>query len=237
MTHKIKELNYEFKVKDQAEDDDYFFFEGYGSTFGNIDLMDDIIERGAFTESLARNPKPKMLFSHDRAKPIGVFDEVYEDPIGLFVKGRILKSVSYAKDVGELLKIGAIDSMSVGIRVQEYTYDTDAEICHITKADLFEISIVSMPANIKAIVTRVKEDDKELLTKKISIELAKEIKNKRDFENILRDSKVFTKSAATYLASRFLELTQSESVGNDKNTDTLLDLASLVKQVKEIRTL
>jgi uncharacterized protein len=41
----------------------------------------------------ASGRRVKMLWQHDPAQPIGVWDEVREDATGLWVKGRILTDV------------------------------------------------------------------------------------------------------------------------------------------------
>ena len=55
MTKEYKSFAFELKQFD--EDDKFFRFEGFASTFGNTDLVDDIVVRGAFTESLKKQPQ------------------------------------------------------------------------------------------------------------------------------------------------------------------------------------
>ncbi len=67
---------------------------GYASVFGVKDQGGDVVHKGAYAASLkrlaARAGRVKMLWQHDPAQPIGVWDEVREDATGLWVKGRIL---------------------------------------------------------------------------------------------------------------------------------------------------
>ena len=44
---------------------EYFVFEGYASTFGNIDLDGDIIDAGAFDKFLATNEQISILWCHE----------------------------------------------------------------------------------------------------------------------------------------------------------------------------
>ena len=74
----VKRLEVSFEVKEVSEDDDFYYFEGYGSTFGNVDRGGDVVVQGAFKQSLMKQ-KPVMLWQHDRGEPIGVFAEIYED--------------------------------------------------------------------------------------------------------------------------------------------------------------
>ncbi|MDM7458981.1 MAG: HK97 family phage prohead protease, partial [Paracoccus sp. (in: a-proteobacteria)] len=68
--------------------------EGYGSLFGLTDQGGDAVMPGAFSSSLqrlaGRGDKVRMLWQHDPAKPIGVWDEIREDGKGLWVRGRLL---------------------------------------------------------------------------------------------------------------------------------------------------
>ena len=64
MTVKIKKeiKRLPFEVKSLSEEGDFFIFEGYASTFGNVDLGDDIIVNGAFSKSLQANPNVPILW-------------------------------------------------------------------------------------------------------------------------------------------------------------------------------
>ncbi len=57
----------EFVVKASA--DEAFTFEGYLSTFGNADRVGDVIEHGAFDDSLKKKAVVPMLFNHDPKTP------------------------------------------------------------------------------------------------------------------------------------------------------------------------
>jgi hypothetical protein len=133
-------------------------FEGYASLFGREDLGHDVILPGAFAESLKRRGAAgiRMLFQHDPAEPIGVWDELREDGKGLFARGRLLPDVARAKEVLALLKSGAIDGLSIGFRALAARRDRATGIRRIAKVDLWEISIVTFPMMPEARVARVK---------------------------------------------------------------------------------
>ena len=57
-----------------------------------------------------------MLWQHDPAQPIGIWDEVREDATGLYVKGRLLPDVARAREAQALLAAGAVDGLSIGYR-------------------------------------------------------------------------------------------------------------------------
>lgn len=132
--------------------------EGYGSIFGNIDNGYDIVEAGAFTESLKKGHKVKMLWQHDPYKPIGVWDSVSEDEKGLRVKGSLLTEVETAREALALLKAGAIDGLSIGYRTLEWREAKidDRYVRIIEKAELWEVSLVTFPMNAEATVDAVK---------------------------------------------------------------------------------
>jgi len=59
---------------------------GYASLFGQPDLSGDVVQRGAFAASLlGLSGHLPMLFGHETAEPIGVWDRIFEDAAGLFV--------------------------------------------------------------------------------------------------------------------------------------------------------
>lgn len=148
-------IEYKFDIKEQHEDEKYFYFSGYGST-KDKDLVDDIVEPTAFDDSL-KEVMPKMLWQHDRTQPIGIYTEARPDNDGLFVKGMLPKDDTFV--VGRVipqLKIKSIDSLSIGFRVKESEWNRDTNVRTIKKADLMEISLVTFPANPKARITALK---------------------------------------------------------------------------------
>lgn len=154
-------------IEKKMDDDgqEFGYFEGYASTFGNIDRSEDIIAKGAFEKSLLEGRKVKLCWQHDMRSPIGSFTEIKEDDHGLFVKGRINLGTSLGRDAYALLKAKDLDSMSIGFVTKKSTYDQKTKIRTIEEADLWEISIVTEPANTMATVTDVKSlDDVETLS-------------------------------------------------------------------------
>jgi HK97 family phage prohead protease len=129
-------------------------FEGYGAIFGNVDRDGDTVARGAFAESLKAR-LPMLLWQHDAKSPIGRFDEVREDERGLYVRGRLSMSGRGA-EAYELLRMGALDGLSIGFVTREATRDAATGTRTILKADLMEISLVTFPANELARITSVK---------------------------------------------------------------------------------
>lgn len=123
--------------------------EGYGAIFGNIDRGRDVVNKGAFSESLKTDHKVKMLWQHDPYQPIGVWDEVYEDEKGLRVKGKILADVKAGQEAAALVKAGAINGLSIGYRVLEFSEEKvdGSWVRYVEKAELWEVSLVTFPMN------------------------------------------------------------------------------------------
>ena len=81
-------------------------FEGYASVFNRQDLGRDVVLPGAFRESLSKRGAAgvRMLFQHDPGEPIGVWEKIYEDARGLFVRGRIMTEVTRGREVLALMR-------------------------------------------------------------------------------------------------------------------------------------
>ena len=83
---------------------------GYASLFGRVDQGGDLVARGAYGASLAAaqaaGRRIKMLWQHDPAQPIGVWDELREDARGLWVKGRLLDSVARGREAAASRVVG-----------------------------------------------------------------------------------------------------------------------------------
>jgi HK97 family phage prohead protease len=138
-------------------------FEGYGSIFGNIDSYGDIVDKGAFTKTLAeRGDKTKLLWQHDSSQPIGIFTSLSEDSNGLKLSGQLCLGVKQADEAYLLLKQGALNGMSIGYQTIQNTYNTQTGINHLTEVKLYEVSLVTFPANEEAMVTSVKSAFEEL---------------------------------------------------------------------------
>ena len=117
---------------------------GYASLFGTPDQGGDTVERGAYTASLAKGRGVKMLWQHDPAQPIGVWDEVREDARGLYVKGRLLTDVAKGREAASLIAAKAIDGLSIGYRTLKARKD-DRGGRLLSELELWEVSLVTFP--------------------------------------------------------------------------------------------
>ena len=139
-------------------------FEGYASVFGKTDLGRDIVAAGAFRVSLARRGPSdvRMLFQHDPALPIGVWERIYEDARGLFVRGRLSLDSPKAREVHALMRDRAIDGLSIGFRAVKGARDPRTGVRRLTEIDLWEISVVTFPMLLEARVDTVKSTRRPL---------------------------------------------------------------------------
>lgn len=134
-------------------------FAGYASLFGNIDNQKDVMERGAFSATLReKGTDIKLLWQHQMDEPIGHIERLFEDDKGLYIEGRLLLSVQRGREAYDLIKAGALEGLSIGYRPDVYRLDPQTGVRHIIQVDLFEVSLVTFPANEAAGITVVKSD-------------------------------------------------------------------------------
>jgi uncharacterized protein len=156
---KFRRFDGELALKDGAE------IAGYASLFGAADQGGDVVQKGAYGGSLTRlagqGSAVKMLWQHDPARPIGVWDEVREDGHGLFVRGRLLVEVQAAREALVLLKAGAIDGLSIGYRTLRAEKAADGRrLLH--EIELWEVSLVTFPMLSEARVQASVSDEADL---------------------------------------------------------------------------
>lgn len=216
----LKRTTLDLQIKQVGDDGG---FEGYASTTAK-DRGGDIVEIGAFDRSIAAHKAagtmPKMLWQHDPGKVIGIWDEMRQDDKGLFVKGRCIKTTTLGKDAHELLRAGAIDSMSIGYATRDAEYEDGGETRRLKEVDLWEVSLVTFPMNEDARITAVKR-----------------VESVRDLERILREAGVpndFAKLAARYGFDEAKARIDGRREGDDVAHDqaALADLMAAIKARK-----
>lgn len=140
--------------------------EGYASVFGVADQGGDVVLRGAYAASLARmraeGRRVKMLWQHDPGQPIGIWDEVREDAVGLWVKGRLLTELARGREAAALLAAGAIDGLSIGYRTVKAERDGKGRR-QLAELDLWEVSLVTFPMLPEARVAAKSDGDFDLM--------------------------------------------------------------------------
>ena len=140
---------------------------GYFAMFDNIDLDNDLIERGSFTKTIReRGPEGKQLIKylldHDRTKSIGKITRLEEDSKGLYFEAKI-GTHSLGNDFIEMLKSELINQASIGFRTIKEQYDGQMKANRIKEVMLYEGSSVTfLGANPEAGNTWFKSYDEAM---------------------------------------------------------------------------
>lgn len=138
-------------------------FSGYASVFGGNDSYGDTVMPGAFTKTLAAYGMPKMFYGHQWGLPIGKWTSAVEDEKGLRVEGELTPGNPQADAVLAALKHGTVDGLSIGFSMRGGAQDEKKEGGRVIKSvgRLFEISVVSFPADGAARITEVRNRNLE----------------------------------------------------------------------------
>ncbi len=146
-------------LKSLGEDDDGCLqIKGSASTI-DLDRAGDIIEAQAWTKSGGlENFKgnPIILFNHDYNKPIGRATDLAVTDKGLDITAKISNANAEIKN---LIKDGVLGAFSVGFKVKDADYMTETDGYKIKDAELFEVSVVSVPCNQGATFSLAKSFD------------------------------------------------------------------------------
>jgi HK97 family phage prohead protease len=195
---KTLQLQRPFELKKLTDDGQ---FAGYASVFDNTDLHAERVAPGAFAETLKdaqqKGRMPAMLWYHRPSEPIGVWLTMKEDKTGLWVEGQLALKTQRGAEAYELLKMGAVSGLSIGFELMAWEKDEkEKNVLILTKVKLWEVSLVTFPANDEARVAEVKA---ALAQGKLPTE--------REFEQILRDAGFSRKQATGIVADGYRALT------------------------------
>ncbi|MDR9793604.1 HK97 family phage prohead protease [Aeribacillus pallidus] len=161
---------------------------GYAAVFNSKtsigDWFTEVIAPGAFSRSISENDI-RALFNHDWDNVLGRTKSgtlyLTEDERGLKFEIE-LPNTTVARDLVESLKRGDINQCSFGfIPVEEeWDYSVEPALRTLKDVDLFEISIVSLPAYADTEVSLVR-------SKEIGEEVEKRIKLINQIKELLKD--------------------------------------------------
>ena len=221
---KIFNLTSTFKALD--EDDGGVHICGMAST-ADFDRAGDTISAEAWTKGGLSNfeKNPIILFNHDYNKPIGRATGLKVTENGLELKAKISKSAP--DHVAQLVKEGILGAFSVGFRVKDADYLTETDGLKIKDAELFEVSVVSVPCNQAATFSLAKSFD--------SIEeyneFKKTFKNSVDLagQSLAKDEDSFEASDAPDGTEKSV---QKEMTMSEVNTPEI-DLEAFAKKVAD----
>ena len=159
MEHKYKEFPM------QKSEGDAGTISGYFSTYDRIpDSYGDVIAKGAFTETIQKrkesgHPFP-LCWNHDLNMIIGSVDpaDIEDTDKGPLMTAKFFNS-ELAQEKREIVKSGVVFQFSYAYDILEAgptELEDGVRANELRKLDLFEISIVPIPANQNAVMTEVK---------------------------------------------------------------------------------
>lgn len=149
---------------------------GYASTFDrDPDAYGDVVAKGAFADSLARwkalNADGKyipLLWGHDTDDPksnIGRVIEAQEDERGLLITAEFDENNEKAQYVRKLVKEGRVYQFSFAYEIHDQAsveLENGMKANELRKLDVFEVSLVQIPANQHATVEEIKSSEPEI---------------------------------------------------------------------------
>lgn len=213
-----RHIDTDFVIK-QDDISDNGTFTGFASTFGGRpDSHGDIVAEGAFSKSLINGGRNGtgvvMLRGHNSDKVPGVWTDLREEKRGLKATGQLALPTPLGSETFELLKMKAIQHLSIGFSVKDFERDERTGVRTIKEAELWEISIVAFPANRGAKVQAVKS--------------IFDAKDERELEQALREAGLSC-SVSKYLAGKCKSSLREAGVVEESGMTEILDA---LKQIK-----
>lgn len=206
-------------------------FEGYLSTFGNVDHGGDIVVRGAFKRTLSEHKEadelPPMFWMHDPRNVPGKWLDMDEDDKGLFVKGE-LADTPLGNEMHTLLGMKAVRGMSIGYTVEERDWDKEGHRL-LKDIELWEGSIVSMAMNPKASITAAKS--------RLSLKgeyVPEPAEFKRKLEEHLRDVGCSISVAKRLVAKMYSETSETDDPLLDEGADGDDETSALMESMQDL---
>jgi HK97 family phage prohead protease len=145
MMNKKFEINSLFDVVEKDGKSDTLTIKGYANTVSK-DRSGDVIvkeawEKGGMDDYLKN---PIILAFHDYSRPVGTTVDYNVTDKVLEIVAEISKA---AGEVYNLIKDGVLKTFSVGFSIKDADYEKDVDTFFIKDLSLYEISVVSVPAN------------------------------------------------------------------------------------------
>lgn len=211
MKDKRLELTSSFVVKSSSEDEN-ILIEGYANTTDK-DRQNDVVLEEAWSKGGLDNylKNPIILAYHNDEMPIGNTVDYGVNAKGLKIVAEISKA---AGNVYQLIKAGILKTFSVRFRVKDADYDPESNIFVIKDLELYEISVVSVPANADSVfsVRKCLDDAEYEQLKKEYNHMPAEVKKEK--ETVVTDVEVKapTTEDQTALLKQLLEDTISSKL-------------------------
>lgn len=171
-TDELEQKSITLEVKASADETNVI--EGYASTFGGEpDHVGDIVAQGAFAKTImTRGNQVKMLVNHKWSDLIGKVIELKEDNYGLWFKAKI-SDTPRGNEIMTLVKDGVLDRISIGYRTIKSKWDHEKHTRTLEEVELYELSVVPIPANDRAVITGAKNNEPETPEEKAGRVLSK----------------------------------------------------------------
>ena len=208
-----KTFNLRSTFKSEPQEAGSIMVRGMAST-NAFDRAGDSISAEAWTKGGLGNfeKNPIILFNHDYNKPIGRATGLKVTDNGLELKAKISKSAP--DHVAQLVKEGILGAFSVGFRVKDADYMSETDGLKIKDAELFEVSVVSVPCNQAATFSLAKSFDS--------------IEEYNDFK------KTFTNRVD--LAGQSLAKDENSSVASETPDEADISVKQEIKMSEEVKT-
>lgn len=213
----IERKHFDLEIKNI---DEKGVFQAYASTFGNTDLVDDIVEKGAFIKSLENRPAQEvlMLWQHDNSEIIGEWKSMQEDEKGLLVEGKLfIEDIQQAKEAFFLMKKKLIKKLSIGFKIVSKAFESGKRL--LKEVDLIEVSVVTFPANPEADIIGVKN------MKDLTI---------RQFEQKLRDVG-FSQNEVKHISAEGFKGLQRDVADIEQQENKTDDWSEVTKYLKDCK--
>lgn len=202
-----------FEIKSVSDSGE---FTGYGSVFGVKDSYSDIVIKGAFANSLnkwkEKGRLPALLWQHKMDEPIGYYTKMVEDDNGLYLEGQLLiNDDPLAKRAHAHMKAKSLSGLSIGYILNDYDYDKEKSAFILKDIDLWEVSVVTFPANDEARIDNVK-----------SIFESGDIPPPKEIERVLRDVGLSRTQAKAFMSEGYSSLKQRDASNSEENALNIL---------------
>jgi len=244
MMEKIFNLTSTFKS--HTDEDGSVKIRGMASTT-DFDRAGDSISADAWTKGGLKNfeKNPIILFNHNYDRPIGRATGLKATDNGLEMEAKISKA---AKDVVDLVKDGVLGAFSVGFRVKDADYIEETDGLRIKDAELFEVSVVSVPCNQTATFSLAKsfdsmdeyEDFKKTFTNSDGAQVQKEIQMSEETNQPV-DLEAFAKKVAEETAAKIAmkqaeQKAADEAVQKEVEEKATAEAEAKAQQEEEVKT-
>jgi len=159
MERQTENRSFTFSAVEQRNENENetLLFTGYASVFNkpygvrdSKGTYNEIIKQGAFKKTLQEQDDVRFLVNHDGiplARTSSGTLELEEDDYGLFVRAELDPSNPTVAEVASAMKRGDLNEMSFAFQAIKDEFDQNGQNRSVNEARLFDVSVVTYPAN------------------------------------------------------------------------------------------